>query len=117
MASVDDCRLALDGLAARLSDLDDEVRTRSAPDRTLSLRLSDLDVVFTGRIHEGNLTDIVLDGDGEDRGERAQLRLQCDSDDLLALTQGTVNPAVAWASGRLRIDASPLDLLRLRALF
>jgi putative sterol carrier protein len=119
MASLDDCRLALDNLAERLNDVDEEVRTRSAPDRTLSLRLSDLDVAFTGRIHDGHLTDIAVDGgapgDGDD--EKAQLRLQCSSDDLLALTQGTVSPAAAWASGRLRIDASPLDLLRLRSLF
>jgi putative sterol carrier protein len=123
MASVDDCRLALGGLAARMNDLDEEVRTRNAPDRTLSLRVSDLDVAFTGRIHDGNLTDIVLDGDGDGEGdgdadgEKAQLRLQCSSDDLLALTDGALNPAAAWATGRLRIDASPLDLLRLRSLF
>ncbi|HEY5335232.1 MAG TPA: SCP2 sterol-binding domain-containing protein [Mycobacteriales bacterium] len=113
MASVDDCRLALDNLAARMNDLDEDVRSRNAPDRTLSLRLSDLDVAFVGRIHDGSLTDIIVDGEGE----RAQLRLQCTSDDLLALTGGELNPAAAWASGRLRIEASPLDLLRLRSLF
>lgn len=113
MASVDDCRLALASLAARLNELDDEVRTRTAPDRTLSLRVSDLDVAFSGRIQDGTLTDIELDADGE----KAQLRLQCSSDDLLALTDGALNPAAAWASGRLRIEASPLDLLRLRSLF
>ena len=113
MASVDDCRLALDNLAARMNDLDEDVRSRNAPDRTLSLRLSDLDVAFVGRIHDGSLTDVIVDGGGE----RAQLRLQCTSDDLLALTEGELNPAAAWASGRLRIEASPLDLLRLRSLF
>lgn len=113
MASVDDCRLALDSLAARLNDLDHEVRTRNAPDRTLSLRLSDLEVAFIGRLHDGRLTDLALDGEGE----RAQLRLQCSSEDLLALTDGELNPAAAWASGRLRVEASPLDLLRLRSLF
>lgn len=113
MASVDDCRRALAGLAARWEAVDGDVRGRNAPDRTLSLWLSDLDLTFTGRLHEGSLVDIAVDAGGL---EPAQLRLQCGSDDLLALTDGTLNPAVAWATGRLRVDASPLDLLRLRAL-
>ncbi|MGH3743979.1 MAG: SCP2 sterol-binding domain-containing protein [Mycobacteriales bacterium] len=114
MASVDDCRLALDALAARLSDVDADVRTRSAPDRTLALHVSDLEVTFAGRLSEGRLVDVLED---EVVGEKVQLRLQCTSDDLLALTDGSLNPAAAWAAGRLRIDASPLDLLRLRSLF
>lgn len=113
MASVDECRLALTSLATRLNDLGEGARTRNTPDRTLSLRVSDLDVAFCGRLQDGSLTDIVLDGEGD----KAQLRLQCSSDDLLALTEGALNPAAAWASGRLRIEASPLDLLRLRSLF
>lgn len=113
MASVDECRLALDGLAARMQGLDEELRARSALDRTLSLRVSDLDVAFAGRIQDGRLTGVVQDGEGE----KAQVRLQCSSDDLLALTGGSLNPAAAWAAGRLRIEASPLDLLRLRSLF
>lgn len=117
MASVDDCRLALAGLSARLQGVDDGIRTRSAPDRTLSLRVSDLDITFSGRIHDGSLTDVAANGDVDGDGEKAQLRLQCSSDDLLAMTDGSLNPAAAWAAGRLRIDASPLDLLRLRSLF
>lgn len=113
MASVDDCWLALTSLAARLDGLGEEVGGRTTPDRTLSLRICDLDVTFAGRIRDGALTDLEVSADEE----RAQLRLQCTSDDLLALTEGSLNPAAAWAAGRLRIDASPLDLLRLRSLF
>jgi putative sterol carrier protein len=38
------------------------------------------------------------------------------SDDLVALTDGQLNVASAWATGRLRVDASIKDMLRLRAL-
>jgi hypothetical protein len=44
------------------------------------------------------------------------VRLTVDSDDLLALCQGELPFATAWARGRVRIDASVLDLLRLRTL-
>jgi putative sterol carrier protein len=72
----------------------------------------DLGVIFSGRLHDGALVDVEEDGDRP----KAQLRLSCSSDDLLALTEGGLSPAGAWASGKLRIEASPRDLLRLRSL-
>jgi putative sterol carrier protein len=39
------------------------------------------------------------------------------SDDLLDLVAGRLPMASAWATGRVRIDASVLDLLRLRSVF
>lgn len=114
MASVDDCRRALAGLAARWDAVDADVRARTAPDRTMSLFVSDLEVTFVGRLHEGHLVDVDVAVDGEP--EPAQLRLQCSSDDLLALTDGSLHPVAAWATGRLRVDASPLDLIRLRSM-
>jgi len=44
------------------------------------------------------------------------LRLTTTSDDLLALTDGSLPVMRAWTSGRLRIDASIVDLLKLRTL-
>ena len=38
------------------------------------------------------------------------------SKDFLRLVDGEVAPAVAWATGKLRVEASMLDLLRLRSL-
>ncbi|HEX7354834.1 MAG TPA: hypothetical protein VF288_08390 [Mycobacteriales bacterium] len=112
MATAVECQRALLALAARLNEVDEQVRGRVAPDRTLSLRVPDLEVTFGGRLHEGNLVDIVPDG-----AEPAQVRLECSSDDLIALVEGSLAAPLAWATGRLRIDASPLDLLRLRSLF
>ncbi len=44
------------------------------------------------------------------------MRLAAASDDLLALVDGELSPPMAWATGRLKVQASPLDLLKLRAL-
>ncbi|MFC6936163.1 hypothetical protein ACFQHO_41705 [Actinomadura yumaensis] len=38
------------------------------------------------------------------------------SDDLVAMARDELNPAKAWATGRLKIEASIFDLLRLRKL-
>jgi putative sterol carrier protein len=47
---------------------------------------------------------------------RPQVRLAASSDDLVALVSGDLTPPVAWATGRLTVEASVLDLLRLRSL-
>ena len=46
----------------------------------------------------------------------AQVRLTVDSDDLVAMAYEELNPAKAWAAGRLKVEASVFDLLRLRRL-
>lgn len=115
MATLEECRTALSKLAGRLFALDGEVRTRHAADRTVSLRLNDLDGSFRGRLAGGELVDVHA-VDGAPDGVRAQVRLSCSSDDLLALIDGSLPAGAAWASGRLRVEASPLDLLRLGTL-
>lgn len=110
MATREECLTALQGLAARLSGVDPDLRRKHAVDRTLSCTINDLDVTFTGRLHDGCLEDIREDVNG------GQIRLHVDSDDLLALVDGRLNFASAWAKGKLRVDASVLDLLRLRTL-
>jgi putative sterol carrier protein len=47
---------------------------------------------------------------------RAQIRLTASSDDLVALAEDRLNVAGAWASGRLKIEANPFDLFRMRKL-
>ena len=112
VASVVECEQAFQTLADRLARADQSTRKKAALDRTLSCRLRDLDVVFAGRIHDGLLTDVTRSDDAT-----AQVRMTMDSDDLLQLVGGTLNMAAAWASGRVKIDASMLDLLRLRSIF
>lgn len=111
MPTVQECEQALRILADRLSEIEPDVRDRNAVDRTLSCYLTDLNTDFSGRIENGKLVDLQQLDDPD-----AQIRIALTGDDLLALTEGRLNVASAWATGRFRIDASVLDLLKLRSL-
>jgi putative sterol carrier protein len=111
VASTKDCSRALRGLAKRLADVDGDLRRKHAVDRTISCRISDLQTDFSGRISDGELVDVKQEALPD-----AQIKLSLTSDDLVALTDGQLNVASAWATGRLRVDASIKDMLRLRAL-
>ncbi|MEP6462359.1 MAG: SCP2 sterol-binding domain-containing protein [Frankiaceae bacterium] len=114
MASVEECRHALDHLTERLSAVDSNVRRRHSLNRRLSCRVPDLALIFVGRLQDGTLHDVSVADDGTP--VQAQVRLTVASDDLVALTDGRLSFATAWARGRLKIDASMLDLLKLRTL-
>jgi predicted lipid carrier protein YhbT len=109
MATQEECREALGRLAGRLAA--GGGGTRPQLDRTLSCHVPDLDVTFHGRMHDG-----AIDGISIDPAPRAQIRLTTTSDDLVALTDGQLDFPQAWASGRVRIEASVMDLLKLRSL-
>lgn len=111
MASLAQCRRALQDLVSRLAEVDPDLRRKHAVARTLSCYIPDLDVTFFGTLTESGLDDIT-----EEPRPEAQVRLTVDSDDLLALCRGELSFAAAWARGRVRVDASVLDLLRLRTL-
>lgn len=111
MATLQECEAALDRLAERLSGVDADVRRRHSFDRSISCRIPDLERSFSGRLRAGTLDDLV-----HEPLPNAQIRLTVKSDDLVALTEGRLPLAAAWASGRLKIEASVLDLLRLRSL-
>jgi predicted lipid carrier protein YhbT len=111
VATVAQCEQALHTLAERLA-------TADAPDakvdfdRRMNCTIRDLDVVFTGHLTGGRLVDIARSGDRD-----AQIRLTMDSDDLIALVEGDLKIASAWATGRVKIDAGVRDLMRLRSIF
>jgi hypothetical protein len=111
MASAAECHQALDRLAARLAQREPGQR-KSGFDRSLNCRIPDLGVEFRGRFSDGLLTDI-------EPGENpaAQIRLTMASDDLVKLIDGQLKVASAWATGRMRVDASVRDVFRLKSLF
>ncbi|MCB0916254.1 MAG: sterol-binding protein [Actinobacteria bacterium] len=113
MASLEECRAALDELANRLTTVDQKRREKTIPDRSLSLHLLDLDEFFVGLLHRGELTGIELGGP---HSPKTDIKLSMTSDDLIALTDRQLSFAHAWATGRVRLDASFRDLLRLRSL-
>jgi alkyl sulfatase BDS1-like metallo-beta-lactamase superfamily hydrolase len=112
MATVAECEQAFATLATRLANADADARRRNSFDRTISCRLTDLDVVFAGRLQEGLLTDIRQVEDAD-----AQVKLTMSSDDLIKLVDQELNMASAWTSGRVKIDARVFDLIKLRSVF
>ena len=111
MATPEQVETTVLGLVQRLQALDPELRRRHALDRTVSCRVTDLEQVWTGRLCDEGLLDVSTEG-----AERAQVRLAVSSDDLVALADGRLSVASAFATGRLRVQAGPLDLLKLRTL-
>jgi alkyl sulfatase BDS1-like metallo-beta-lactamase superfamily hydrolase len=115
MASVEQCDTAFRSLADRLASADPAKRT--SLDRTLACTLPDLGVTFTGHLHDGELTDIKqVDANGSAASD-AQVKLTLSSDDLVDLVAGKTKFASAWATGRIKIDARMLDLVKLRSIF
>ncbi len=114
MANVHECERALRSLADRLAAVDPEVRGKYVVTRTVACRVPDLDVVFLATLDDSGIADLRCT-DGTDT-DRAQVRLAAASDDLVCLVEGTLSPPAAWATGRLKVEASVLDLLKLRAL-
>lgn len=112
MATYDECSAALNTLAARLSAVDAAARRKHVPDRTVQLDLLDLDASFRGRLADGDLVDI----EPGPCPKKPNIRLIMNSNDLVDLTEGRLHFAHGWATGRIRLDASLRDLLRLRAL-
>ncbi|MFI9629832.1 SCP2 sterol-binding domain-containing protein [Streptomyces sp. NPDC052042] len=114
MATMAECRSALDKLSDNLAEASGDVRSAATLDRSLSCHVKDLDVTFTGRLVDGRIQ--VLDtADGPPR-ERAEIRLAMNGDDLVAMVDGQLDFARAWGSGRVRLEAGFRDLLRLRSL-
>ena len=111
MASEEECLRALQTLAERLAGVDPETRAQHVLDRTLSCRIPDLDVTFTGRLHEEGLTDITTE-----ESPRAQVRITAHRDDLVAMVDGSLGLVHAWATGQFKIDAPLRDLLHIRSM-
>ncbi|MFI2713756.1 SCP2 sterol-binding domain-containing protein [Micromonospora sp. NPDC018662] len=110
MASVDDCRQALQDLADRL-DRHAEASGKIDLDRTLACRITDLGTAFHGRLEGGRLVGLT---DGDD--PKAKIALGIASDDLIALVHGKLDIMSAVASRRVSVKANPFDLMKLRKL-
>lgn len=111
MATRSEVDAALLGLAARLAEVDPVVREKHVLARSVSCTVADLGVVYSARLDDAGLSGITTEP-----VQDAQVRLRVDSDDLIALAEGRLGLPTAWATGRLRVEASVLDLLKLRTL-
>ncbi|WP_371500154.1 sterol-binding protein [Kitasatospora sp. NBC_00374] len=114
MASIEECREALEQLSRNMSRSEGGVRKAAALDRSLSCWITDLDLTFSGRLRDGRIHDIISAPGAP--AARAEIRLAMAGDDLVAMVGGRLNFASAWASGRVKLEAGFRDLLRLRSL-
>ncbi|MFF3613863.1 SCP2 sterol-binding domain-containing protein [Streptomyces sp. NPDC002580] len=114
MATIEECRSALDRLSENMAGAKGDVRAAAALDRSLSCRVTDLDITFVGRLANGRIE--VQDTLQGPPPERAQIRLTMSGDDLVSMVNGELNFAKAWGSGRVKLEAGLRDLFRLRTL-
>jgi predicted lipid carrier protein YhbT len=113
VATAEECRQALDSLTARILELSPENRAAHLVDRQVSCHVNDLGVTFVTRLGpEG--AEPVRQANGSDG--RAQIRMSSNSDDLLRLAADPGTFPRAWLTGRIKVEASLPDLLRLRKL-
>jgi len=111
VATVEECRAALDRLAAHLAANAEEIREKVKFDRTIVCRVTDLQVAFRGRLVDGELVDVAESDDPD-----AKIALSAASDDLIAMVDGELDFVKALAARRVSVSANPFDLLKLRKL-
>jgi predicted lipid carrier protein YhbT len=112
MATAEECRQALEDLTGQIADMDPSDRRAHLVDRVISCTVSDLGVTFVTEIGPDGASP-VRQANGYDE---PQVRFTAKSDDLVALAEDPGTFARAWLSGRLKVEASIWDLLRLRKL-
>lgn len=112
MATESECEEALRRFAGRLGAVDDTRRDKHRMERTVSCHVTDLGLTFHGLLKDAELFDITTES-----RPRAQLRLTASSDDLVKLVDGEIDFIKSWTSGRIKVQASVMDLMRLRSLF
>lgn len=110
MATLEESHDAVEALVAKLASAGRG--PRGIVDRSLSCHLTDLGTTFSGHMRRGKIEDLTTGP-----APRAQIGMHLTSDDLVALTNGELHISHAFATGRLKIDASLMDLLRLRSMF
>jgi predicted lipid carrier protein YhbT len=113
MATAEQCRQALESLTSRLAGLDPVQREAHLADRIISCRVPDLGITFETHLGTDGASP-VRELNGSDG--RAQVRFTAKSDDLVAIAADPGSFARAWLSGRLKVEASIWDVLRLRKL-
>jgi hypothetical protein len=113
MATAEECRTALEALAGRLSEVDPRKRAAVLADRSLSCTVTDLGITFVTKLGPDGAGPVTEAGPGE---PPAQVRFSAPSDELLAVAGDPGRFVRSWLAGRVKVQASVTDLLRLRKL-
>jgi hypothetical protein len=113
MATAQECRKALESLMGRLSEMSPEDRAAHLVDRVISCRVTDLGITFLTRLGPDGGGPVTEAADGQ---PPAQVRFSMKGAELLAIADDPGSIPRAWLTGRLRVEASVFDLLRLRKM-
>ena len=112
MATKDEVTRALERLMARLDGNDGAVRSAIPGRKVFRCHVPDLDASWFSVIEDGHVSppveSPVLDN--------VDVSLEVDSDDLIELVEERASFISSFLSGKVRVQASITDLLRLRTL-
>jgi len=111
VATPEQVEATIGSLIGRLDTLDSSSRSMLPSRRMVETTCPDLDTTWHALWEEGTVGEIL-------RGtapRRPDIRVKVNSDDLLALADGSLPFRQAWQAGRIKLDASVTDMLRLRA--
>ena len=112
MATTDEVEQKLEELLSRLDAEASGALERSFPEpRTLSLHVTDLDARYWTVLADGQAAPLE-----EGAAPDAHIRVAATSDDLVQIVDGGLSLFSAYVSGRVKIQASFADLMRLRKL-
>jgi hypothetical protein len=111
VATVEEVDGILTELMGRLGALDQGTRSMLPTRRTIEARCPDLELVRHAEWRDGVLHTL-----DQPPTRRADIRVALDSDTLVAMHRGDLTFSRAYASNRIRLDASMTDLLRLRTV-
>jgi hypothetical protein len=112
MTSAQEVQEALQKLTGRLSDLGTAERDEYFGNRSISVTVPDLGVIYVTKLGKGD--DPVREAVPGD--PPADIRLTANSDEVMSLAQSPMNIGRSWVAGRVKIEASMKDLFRLRRL-
>jgi predicted lipid carrier protein YhbT len=99
-------------LMSRLDDNEANVRSAIPGRKVLRCHVPDLGTAWYSVVEDGHVSQ---PSETPPNG-RADITLRVGSDDLVDLVEGRTSFLSAFTSGRVRVDASIVDLLRLRSL-
>jgi predicted lipid carrier protein YhbT len=111
MASVEEVEQTLLDLIRRLERIDPGYRAMMPSRRTIQAECPDLGLTYHAFWTHGKLSDLQPGAVA-----RSDIRIRVDSEDLMALAEEELDFGRAYTDGRVRIQASMADLLRLRAV-
>ncbi len=111
MASEKQVEATILDLMRRLERVDPSYRSMLPSRRTIEAECPDLGLVYHAHWRNGRIGEL-----HPGAADRADIRIEVGSEDLLALARGELDFSRAYATNRVRLDASMTDLLRLRAV-